>query len=321
MSGNSKLRRLGQVAVHLLSDSPQICAYWQRLFTGPPDHLSGDAPVEPISLTLQLADALTPPATSNRVYRDSQGILDVYREPAGAFALHFLQGALVSLQPDDHVSANGVVTSGIFEHDQLEDVTYVSLAPLLRRRGRYLVHAAAVSAPEGAILFVGPTHSGKTTTGLALILAGWKHLASDVVILAQSERGIVAYPTPGFVNVRPRTFELLPDLRQLRAGNEAEQSAALGGYLQLETNQWSTPAPVTAICFPQVSAESRSRLEPLDGSLALAQLMEESIDRWDTAALLEHIEFLTDLGRQASHHRLLLGPDVGELSERLQDAL
>lgn len=322
MSRNSILRRLGQVSVHLLSDSPQICAYWQRLFAGPPDAPTGDALPGPVSLTLQMAESLSPPATSNhRIYRDSQRILDVYRESADAIALHFRQGALVRLEPDEQASASGIITSGIFEHGQLEDVTYVSLAPLLRRRGQYLVHAAAVSTDRGAVLFVGPTHSGKTTTGLALMLTGWKHLASDVVILARSESGIVAYPTPGFVTVRPRTFQMLPELRRLRASDQADERAVPGGYLHLESKLWGRPIPVVAICFPQVSAESKTRLEPLDASLALARLMEESVDRWDKDALLEHMAFLTALSDQAAHYHLLLGRDVGDLSERLQGAL
>lgn len=303
--------RLGQVAVDLLSDSPQIGAYWERLFTGPSTVSRAGPQGDPLSLSLQLADALTLPSSADRIYRDAKGILDVYSISEGGYALHFLQGALVNLRPDRYAFAHGTVTAQIFDYDRLEDVTYVSLAALLRRRGRYLAHAAAVSTGGDAILFVGPSHSGKTTTGLALLLAGCKHISSDVVILSQSDDAVVAHPTPGLVNVRAGTFELLPALRQLGGG----------GRLQLKAEQWSDPAPIAAICFPDLTSQPQSSLEPLDASVALAQLMEESVDRWDSAVLLEHMEFLTTLSRQASHYRLLLGSDIDTLPQRLLEAL
>ncbi|MFW6068472.1 MAG: hypothetical protein ACOC9E_02705 [Chloroflexota bacterium] len=313
------LFQLGDVAVNLLSDSSQICAYWKRLFRGPEVARTVADRDLPLSLSLQLVETLSLPDPAGRLYRDAQGTLDVYAQPQGGFALHFLQGALVNLHPDHDASAAGAVTAEIFAYDRLEDVTFVSLAALLRRKGCYLVHAAAVSTARGAVLFVGPTHSGKTTTGLALLLAGWKHLASDVVILSRSDGAIVAHPTPGFINVRPPTFELLPELRHLSVGTQSGNAA--GARLELEGTQWSAAAPVTAICFPQLTSDAQSKLEPLDASIALARLMEESVDRWDKAALLDHMAFLTSLSQQASHYRLLLGSDVDNLSQHLHAAL
>lgn len=311
------LCRLGQIVANLQSDNLQISDYWKRLFEGSPV-VSTAATGEPLSLSLQLARSLSVPPQTERIYRDNQGILDVYGRPDGGYVLHFLQGALVHLHPDRDASAAGTVTEEIFDHDRLEDVTYVSLAALLRRRGHYLVHAAAVSFAGAAILFVGPSHSGKTTTGMALTFNGWKHMAGDVVIMAQTDGEIVAHPTPGILNIRPRTFDLLPELRELSARGK-EQSAVR--RLQLKASQWSEPAPVAAICFPQITSKTKSRLEPLDAPVALARLMEESIDRWDTSALLDHMVFLTTLSRQASHYRLLLGSDVDKLSQHLKEVL
>jgi hypothetical protein len=49
--------------------------------------------------------------------------------------------------------------------------------------------------------------------------------------------------------------------------------------------------------------------------------MEESIDRWDVAALPEHIEFLSKLVRQSRHFRLTLAPDIERLPGMLEGAL
>lgn len=313
------LLRLGQVRVNLRSESAVVNAGWRYTFTGAPDHSRSDPLSEELTLTLQLVDAVSPPS-SHPYYQDPQGIVNAYQAVNGGVVLHFLHGAMVHVDPDQAV-ATGVVTTGIVHDGQLEDVTYVSLAPLLRRRGQYLLHASAVGSSAGAVLFAGPSYSGKTTTGLAMVLAGWKQLASDVVILARSGAGIVAHPTPGYVGVRPNTFELLPGLHQLSAVSEATESLTQEGRLLVNAEHWGTPTPVRAVCFPRVTAEMDSSLEALGPSLTLAHLMEHSVDRWDASALPEHMAFLTALSRQTSHYRLFLGAKLKQLPYLLQSAL
>jgi serine kinase of HPr protein (carbohydrate metabolism regulator) len=65
-----------------------------------------------------------------------------------------------------------MVTEGVLRNGRFEDVTFTSLAPLLRRHGYYLLHAFAAVKEGHAILLVGPSGSGKTTTGLHLLEAG-----------------------------------------------------------------------------------------------------------------------------------------------------
>lgn len=316
------LIRLANVAVHLQSDSELIRAAWQKIFANAPQDIDVVKPATQLSLELQLVRALSPPPAAECIYHDPQGIVDAYRQGAtSAITLHFRHGALVRLSPEGPREARGEVTMDIFRHGHLEDVTFTALAPLLRRLSCYLLHAAAVTTPAGAVLLVGPSHSGKTTTGLALVLAGWKHLASDVVVLSHSKTGIVAHPTAGVLSARTRSFELLPKLHELlqerrRTGPDVEQE-----HLTIAPKQWSSAMPVTTICFPQVTGESPSSLQRLEGGLALAQLMQESVDRWDADALLQHIEFLTTLSRQVRHYRLALGPDVERLPQLLQATL
>ncbi|HZD10698.1 MAG TPA: hypothetical protein VE553_05085, partial [Candidatus Binatia bacterium] len=307
--------------VRLHSESARIAAHWQELFGDASQAASSALRKPDLSLELQLANTIAPPAAIQPVYRDSQRILDVYQETAGDYKLHFTQGALVQLSVENGRSATGIVTPDLLRLGGLEDVTYTSLAPLLRRRAVFLTHAAAVGTGAGALLLVGPTHSGKTTTGLALVLAGWKHLASDVVVLSHATGDVLAYPTSGLLAARPPSFRLLPALRGLlREPNKATLPGG-GKPIRLKADQWGKPLPVRAICFPALGPDDQCRLLPLPRAVALARLMEESIDRWDVAALPEHIEFLSKLVRQSRHFRLTLAPDIERLPGMLEGAL
>lgn len=315
------LMRVGRVDVELKSRSESVCEGWRHHFGSLPPRVISGAAAAHVSLSLALCDKLSMPASVRQVYQDRNEILDVYTSVEDTFLLHFRQGAVVRLSSDEVDAAQGEVTPPIFRHGQLEDVTYTSLAPLLRRHACYLLHAAAVTTAAGAVLLVGPSHSGKTTTGLALILGGYKHLASDVVALTVNEGRISAFPTAGVPRVRARSFELLPALRTYLAADEHERSDPGGRSITIPAERWDGAAPLVAICFPQVTDHAHTTLEELAPSVALARLMEESIDRWDSGTLLQHIDFLTKLSEQARHFTLNLAPDVHQLPQLIESSL
>jgi hypothetical protein len=65
---------------------------------------------------------------------------------------------------------------------------------LLRRQDRHFLHAGGAVAPGGsAILFLGNSGSGKTTTALRLGAAGWPYFGDDCV-LYDSERRVYPFP-------------------------------------------------------------------------------------------------------------------------------
>ena len=58
------------------------------------------------------------------------------------------------------------------------------LASLLGRHGRPFVHAACVGLPDaGGLLLAGRSGSGKSTTALRCLLAGWSYVGDDYVVL------------------------------------------------------------------------------------------------------------------------------------------
>ncbi len=292
---------------------------WQALFNG---WLTDSASGVDMRLHLHLCAQLPPLPPHPPFFRDADGrlpgeggILSVYSLADEAVLLHFLDGAQVRvpLQAEVSAVAEGVLVARALEYGRFEDITFTSLAPLLRRRGYYLVHAFAACKDACCALIVGPSGSGKTTTGLALLAQGWQLLANDAVLLQERNGRIYALPTPGMVQIRAHTFHLLPYLRRLFPQGTQPVDMAIPAQ-RLVNGRWGDPSPITHLYFPFIEQRPRTTLHPQNRAVALARLMSESMDRWDQHALSSHMTILQKLVRQADAYALHLGQQLEEVS-------
>lgn len=299
----------------LQSDDASVNKAWQHLFRGwlAPD----SATVSPtIRLRLNLVAALPPLPAESPIFIDDDDILAVYAGENDSVLLHFLDGALVTVPLDGDNTVTGTLTQQAMRHGRFEDIVFTSLAPHLRRAGYFLVHAFAATKEGQGVLIVGPSGSGKTTTGLSLLLGGWKLLANDVLLLQSRPDGIYALPTPGAIGIRPPTLKLLPQLRELVGDLAGSQQVDVTPAL-VDWVEWADGEKVTAVYFPHIESRATTQLEPLNRAICLAQLMAESADRWDAAMLPAHINILQKLSQQAAPYTLHLGPDVDRLPDLL----
>jgi hypothetical protein len=247
----------------------------------------------------------------------SMGLLSVYGQGEEVL-LHFGDGALVQVRlAAARPFLAGHILAKAVGYGRLEDITFTTLAPFLRRQGYFLIHAFGVYREGHCLLFVGASGSGKTTTGLSLVLAGWQLLANDVLLLEARPDGVYALPTPGGLSIREGTVGLLPECQTLLA----EAPSVLDRYdltnQQLWRGQVPVAARVTAVYFCQIEGGEVSVRRPLSQAVALTQLMEQSIDRWDQAMLNAHITLLHQLSQQAESFSLHLGHDVLQLPDLL----
>lgn len=319
---------LHKLTILLRSSDGRIRRLWQRLFQGWV-HSDGPRTGEPhICLELERVSALpslpdAPPFfTDEHTQPEGAGVLSVYQDADDFVTLAFQQGAAVSVSlysgTQDHAPvASGLITDAALEHGCLEDITFTSLAPLLRRRNYYLVHAFAASKDGRALLIVGPSGSGKTTTGLSLLLHGWKLLANDVLLLEERPDGVYALPTPGEIGIRPGTLELLPPLRSWLGRRQPIDGAYTLSGAEAVRGKWSEAVPIAAVCFPEIEKREVSVAHPEKAAVVLARLMEESVDRWDRAMLSRHMSLLQTVSQQAQAYTLRLGADVIELPQLL----
>jgi hypothetical protein len=204
----------------------------------------------------------------------------------------------------------------------LEDVTMFALSPFLRRNNSFLMHAFSAAIKNEAVLFVGTSGSGKTTTGLSVLANGWHFLANDVSVLRLQPEGVLAFPAPGCFNIHPNTLQLLPNL----AINPAAFNEVYGKYevpvdelVSFSGGEGKRPFPVRAICLLQQQSSFAHEIQLLSPAIALAQIMEESIDRWDTQTFAAHVELLEQVVEQSACYQLKLGRDVTGLPLFLEE--
>lgn len=325
--------RLGDLWVALESESDLVHTEWRTLFRGSVQpQLPPDGRVA-MRLSLALVDALEPRPSSPPIFTDYDfpfphgvGTLSVHAAGEGRVLLHFLEGAAITTPvtheadaADDVPTAHGVVSAAIFPYGRFEDAVFVSLAPMMRRLGTYFLHASAVAKAGKAVLFVGRSRSGKTTTCLKLASNGWQFLCNDIVVLAHREGRIIAWPTPDGITVRQPSLALLPELQAHLALN-----ALPDGSLEYELTSFGdvisvakTALPVAAICFPQVVDSVDSQVTRQNSAVTLARMMEESVDSWDSGSMGSHIQFLSELAGQTTSFQLKLGTDVAKLPQLL----
>lgn len=124
----------------------------------------------------------------------------------------------------------GVVTQNCLEvYGAFEDVMLIALAPLYRRRSWFPIHAFAAQSPAGRVaLITGAMGSGKTTTGLALLSAGWKLLSNDSPLLAGQAGAIQVLAYPGRLSAFDDSLARFAELRHFIPTQLRDRSGGSG---------------------------------------------------------------------------------------------
>jgi hypothetical protein len=142
------------------------------------------------------------------------------------------------------------------------------LAVLLRQRGRLLLHASAVAMADGAVLFLGRSGWGKSTTAAALHARGHGLVTDDVAAL----RGEEGYPMvfPGF----PR-LKLWPEA-VVSLGGDPEKLPRWNLHSEKRdrptTHKFSsTPLPIKRIYV--LASGDAAEISPLPPQEALVELV------------------------------------------------
>jgi hypothetical protein len=323
--------QLGELGVGLSSNSEQILAEWHNLYSRWPDfrpdpaypEVEGRPAAETlIRVGLTAVDELPPLPATRPFFTDTNhptpagpGRLSVYKsEPEVAIlSWQHVAQAIVSWQAEPS-TVTGHITRAALRAGYLEDVLYTGLAPLLRRRGYYLVHAFAASYQGRALLLAGPSGSGKTTAGLVLIGSGWGYLGNDLVLLHQRPDAVYAYPMPDSPLIRSGSVPLLPWLKE---SNTPLLSTTEDHRFRMGIRKWAAPAPIAAVVFPVVTPASESRLTRAKQAVSLAYLLKQSLDIWDQASMDSHTALLAGLCRQAKGYHLSLGLEPAVIASQV----
>ncbi|HIC88566.1 MAG TPA: hypothetical protein EYP04_04090 [Anaerolineae bacterium] len=264
-----------------------------------------------------------PPAGEPLVYRP--GVLAYYLRN-GKFVAHFPGRAQLWVDP------NKLKVTGWLATDRLElegyalfeDMVTVGLAPLLRRRGLFMLHAFAAVWRGQAVLLVGSIGSGKTTSGISLLRVGWRLLANDTPLVSDRDGVLQVYAYPGLLSVHPNVLHRFPELHQFLADASAGRHTRKPTF-SAETvypGIWAGTAPLKLLCFLEiVPGLATCGLLPMRTGTAFRELLPHSLEMWDRDTVPASLELLTKVAETVPAYRLCLGESVDTLSSLLQSRL
>jgi len=138
---------------------------------------------------------------------------------------------------------------------------------LERERGWTLLHASAIAAPEGGLVFSGLPGCGKSTAALAVLHAPEWQIVSDNLLFTDGSR-VFACPEP--IHVDARTRALVGDLAgRVRPTGRRFSHRRQDYEIAPEARRWSTTP--RALGFLHVGSETAVR--PVEAAVAARRLM------------------------------------------------
>jgi hypothetical protein len=153
-----------------------------------------------------------------------------------------------------------------FEHE-------LTIALQRLRRDLYFVHAAVLDVSGQAVMLVGASGGGKSTTTWALLHHGCRYFSDELGPVDPTTLAVYPYPRAlGLKAVPPGPYPLPP------------QTLATGRTLHIPTAAMPSgvgagPAPLTAVFFVRYSPQAaRPRLRPLRPAEAAAHLIAHALN-------------------------------------------
>ena len=295
------------------SNDERVMAAWQKLFASRP---AGTGPAA-VTVHLEIQSEL-PSRPRGEPTQKAPNFIEYYvKEPqTQAFLANH---GLLTFRLEHGVTTAQLTPNILSEYGALEDVLSIALAPHLRRRGAFLVHAFGAALQKRGILLVGGMGSGKTTTGIALLTAGWQLLSNDSPLL--TEAGIAAYP--GELAAFADSWQRFPNLATIGDRPISTRGRPKIGIMpeSVWPDVWLEQAPLHLILFPQLEGAVSHVVEPLSPAQTLTLLLPHAVEHWDKVMIPRHLALLRMLVSRAAGFRLRLGSDVAAIPDLIRSLL
>ena len=308
--------QLHGLTIEGLWSAPEIGERWCATFAPLP--LTTATP----NLSVELSIVEQVPAAPSASPDFKQGDLLAYYLHGPLVLAHFPRFGQLQLDLEQGTTRGVLTSDALATYGVFEDLLAIGLSPHLRRRGQYLLHAfaAAPAATAPAALIIGDIGAGKTTTGLALLHAGWKLLSNDSPILTAGAGAVSVLAYPGLLSAYPDTLARFTELGSLIPTHPVREKTIFAAEA-VYPDVWLDTAPAGALLFPQIENRPAHALELLPAPEALQLILPHAIEQWDRALIPGHLALLTQLIQTTPAFRLRLGPDVDSLPALLADSL
>ncbi len=196
-----------------------------------------------------------------------------------------------------------------------------AIGALLHQRGMLTLHASAIETERGAVLFVGHSGNGKSTTAAALHKRGYRILADDICPLALDENG-QPLALPGFPQLKlwaDTAKKLEHDTGEMR--RVRPQLEKFG--LLVHDEFINRPLPLYAVYHLTTHNKPEIELEPIELSKRFNLLLfntyrQRFLDGLQMRA--EHFKLATSAGKAARMKRVIR-PSAPFMLDELVDLL
>jgi hypothetical protein len=201
---------------------------------------------------------------------------------------------------------------------------------VLTALGQFLLHAAGLVLPksERAIALFAPSGVGKTTTTLALTLAGFGFLTDDAIVVMPPERddaaGFRIWGLPRSLKVHHRTCELLPAIAPLLGSdwnNEGEQVLTRVTLKTVAEVCPPRPFSLTAVVLLGQRVEGASVFREISKAELLLSLADDNVRRGRQGVMADEIARFQALSAAVAAtpaYELWVGSDLGSLGPLLK---
>lgn len=193
----------------------------------------------------------------------------------------------------------------------------ISLMELLEHHGLFSLHAACLTGESGrGVLLAGPSGAGKSTLSLALAHSGMPFVSDDVLFLAPREDA--APRVLGFADAIGFSEKALTAYPRLAACVQVSSVAGFPKRLgRIEELFGRAPLPAcdpAAIVFPEVDAQARSDIRPMDPADAWLRLVPDVLVT-EPSATQAHLRAIAALVEAVPCFTLRSGADLARAAE------
>jgi hypothetical protein len=197
----------------------------------------------------------------------------------------------------------------------------ICLVEILKRRGRYSLHAGGFSANGKCLLIPGTSGAGKSTLTVASLRAKFDYMSDDMLFLIRRPDGFRILAFPEEVDVSDQTVGFFPELSFLlrspkRRGWPKRQIRPKEVY-GAEVAPEARPA---AVVIPRIAEAETSVVTKMNPDEALLEIV-PNVLLTEPRSCQAHLEALRELVKFTPCYRLDTGRDFDRLSILFRELL